>query len=53
MDDGPCNCEHEDHFDGGPGHEYMQVPAGERRAVHVGRVCDGCASSHMAPYLVS
>lgn len=48
-----CNCEHESHFDGKGGHVHMRVPAGERRAQHVGRVCDGCADTHMKPYLTA
>lgn len=48
-----CNCEHEDHWDKGLGHHaYMAAPAGERKAQHVGRVCDWCADTHMAPFLI-
>lgn len=48
---GQCNCEHGEHFDNGPGHEYLAVPSGERTARYVGRVCDKCAQTHMADYL--
>jgi len=48
-----CNCEHETHFpEKGGGHPHMAVVAGKRKAQHVGRVCDDCASTHMAEYLV-
>lgn len=49
----PCNCEHETHFGGKGGHLHMRVPAGQKRAQHVGRVCDECADTHMKSYLVA
>ncbi|MFE0472625.1 hypothetical protein ACFW2V_13520 [Streptomyces sp. NPDC058947] len=47
----PCGCEHESHMEDGDGHVYLGVRAGEQRAQHVGRVCDGCAATHMKEYL--
>lgn len=47
----PCNCEHGEHFDNGPGHDYLAAPAGSRHARYVGAVCDDCAAGHMAGYL--
>lgn len=47
----PCQCEHGEHFDGGPGHDYAGVPAGKHRASYVGPICDECAREHMADYL--
>lgn len=55
----PCNCEHTSHFDDTPAgspaphtdHEYLKVPAGNRTARYVGRICDHCADTHMAGYL--
>lgn len=50
-----CGCENTSHFpeDGGKGHPYGGVPAGQRRAEHVGPVCDDCADTHMADYLIN
>lgn len=49
-----CGCEHRNHMEGDrrEGHVYGGSPAGERKAQHVGRVCDPCAETHMAPYLI-
>jgi len=53
-----CGCEHLRHFpeDGIAGdpdaHAYMGADAGEKRAFHVGLVCDDCASTCMAGLLV-
>lgn len=50
-----CNCEHESHFDDSPGqmtdHPHMGAPAGELRAMFVGRVCDPCAYGHMREFI--
>lgn len=51
-----CQCEHADHFEAhtqrGQGvHGYLEVPAGERTARFVGRICDTCADGHMAPWV--
>lgn len=58
----PCNCESVHHYtvEDVPehseyprdGHPFMAVPAGSRRAWGVGEVCDACADTHMAPYLI-
>lgn len=52
-----CNCEHTVHFSDEHGprsdHEYMSVPACERRAMYVGRVCDHCADTHYADVIES
>lgn len=42
-----CNCEHSDHEAGG-----HSVPAGTQRADYVGAICDACASTHLAEYLL-
>lgn len=51
-----CNCEHFSHDAHGRekplGHAYQKAPAGTQRAQYVGLVCDGCASTHMAPFLL-
>lgn len=47
-----CGCEHIDHEKRGPGHRYLGVRAGSRRAQHVGLVCDECAAGHLADYLL-
>jgi hypothetical protein len=54
----PCNCEAAEHFDFDSvqfgverGHDYLAVPAGERHALYVGRICDLCADTHMKDYL--
>lgn len=47
-----CNCEHFDHFDGGPGHEYMTVAAGNQKAAFVGAICDDCAKNCLPDWLV-
>ncbi|GFG65783.1 hypothetical protein MKUB_32730 [Mycobacterium kubicae] len=44
----PCNCESVDCR-----HAYMGVPAGDVRVMYVGRVCDDCAASHLAPYVAN
>lgn len=52
----PCNCEHTNHFEDehGPqtGHHLQSVPAGKQRARYVGEICDECAVTCMAPYLI-
>lgn len=62
----PCFCESVHHFtldelpgelrnsEGvGTGHDYMAVPSTpDREAVWIGPVCEQCATSHMAPYMV-
>lgn len=54
----PCNCEHTNHFDDeyGPrvegAHVFYDVPAGTREARYVGAVCDACAETCMADYLI-
>lgn len=50
-----CGCEHVSHFpeDGGKGHPHGGAVAGQRRAEHVGPVCDDCADTHMADCLIS
>lgn len=50
----PCECEDVSHFpeDGGKGHPHGQASAGQRRAEHVGLICDDCADTHMADYLI-
>jgi hypothetical protein len=51
--DTKCQCEHIEHF---PPfikwHEYLAVPAGKQRAMHVGLICDECAATHMRGYLL-
>lgn len=41
-----------DHEGAGTGHAYLAVPAGAHRADWVGEVCDECAATHMAAYLL-
>jgi hypothetical protein len=54
----PCNCEHTNHFDDeyGPrpdgAHVFMDVSAGSYEARYVGAVCDACAQTCMADYLI-
>jgi hypothetical protein len=48
----PCQCEHAVHFEEGMAHRYLAVPAGRHRAMHVGLVCDNCASTHLHEWLV-
>lgn len=54
----PCNCEHTNHFDDDYGprvegaHVLYDVPAGTREARYVGAVCDACAQTCMADYLI-
>jgi hypothetical protein len=55
---GLCQCEHVSHFTDLPQrdasqHEYLAVPAGERRALWVGPVCDACANGHLSDLLVA
>lgn len=52
FDQARCQCEHGDHEAGGGGHPGLAWPAGVRLAMYVGRVCDGCAVTHLAEYLV-
>ena len=48
----PCNCEHMVHNAIGNGeHAMFAVPAGTHSVVFIGRVCDHCAATHMAPLL--
>lgn len=51
-----CQCEHFSHDAHGRekplGHAYQKAPAGTQRAQYVGLVCDGCASTHMAAFLL-
>jgi len=47
-----CGCEHVDHYRGGSGHPYLRAEATGKRALHVGYVCDECAETHMAEYLL-
>ena len=47
-----CQCEHADHERAGTGHRYLGVRAGTRRALHVGLICDECATGHLAGYLI-
>jgi hypothetical protein len=42
-----CNCEHEDCR-----HPYMGVTADDRSAVWIGPVCDECAETCVADFLV-
>jgi hypothetical protein len=48
-----CQCEHQRHFEGGL-HAYLSehVLAGDRRAQHVGPICDPCAEKCMKDYLI-
>ncbi|HET9867436.1 MAG TPA: hypothetical protein VFQ06_09115 [Nitrospira sp.] len=52
----PCNCEHTNHFEDeyGPqsGHHFQSVSAGKQRARYVGQICDECAVTCMAQYLI-
>lgn len=48
----PCNCENNTHFDDGPDHKYLGVPAGDRKAYFVGPICDDCANGHYADMLM-
>lgn len=52
----PCNCEHTSHFNDqyGPqtGHDHLAVEAGKNAALYVGPVCDKCAATCMADYLI-
>lgn len=48
----PCQCEHESHFHEGPGHPYQRADSGDARAAFVGPVCDLCALTCMADYLL-
>ena len=46
-----CECEHKDHFDGGPEHPYGKVPAGTIRMTAYGSfaLCDTCiAAGHQS-----
>ena len=47
MIENPCHCEHEDCH-----HAYGSVPAGTRRAMYVGLVCDVCAETHYADVML-
>lgn len=47
-----CQCEHADHERDATGHRYLGVRAGTRRALHVGLICDDCATGHLADYLL-
>lgn len=47
-----CQCEHADHEPPAAAHPYLRVRAGTRRAQHVGPVCDECADSHLADYIL-
>ena len=49
----PCQCEDISHEPGGGGHRPLAAPAGTARAMHVGAVCDECAQTHMAEYLLT
>lgn len=48
-----CNCEHTEHFGEGTlsVHDFRRVPAGDKVAYHVGRICDACATGHMRNFL--
>lgn len=48
-----CQCEHIEHEGAVGVHRYLGVPAGRRRAQHVGRICDECAHGHLTEYLLS
>ena len=61
-----CNCEHirhesraaawtPDEFADIPrdGHPYRAVPAGPRRAMFVGRVCEDCAVDCVGEYIIT
>ena len=43
-----CQCEHSRCH-----HPYLSVPAGRRKAIFVGAVCDRCADSHYADVLTT
>ena len=47
-----CQCEHIDHEHPATAHPYLGARAGTRRALHVGLVCDECATGHLADYLL-
>lgn len=49
-----CQCEHIKHFDLGAhgNHGYLSAPAGSRKAIYLGPVCDQCAATCVADYLV-
>lgn len=57
-----CQCEHVRHFPQASepefadiprdGHAYQAVDAGEHRAMFVGEVCDTCAATCVADYLI-
>lgn len=47
-----CNCENQTHFDGGPDHDYLAVPAGAYHADFVGAICDECALGHYAEFVI-
>jgi hypothetical protein len=54
LDRAMCGCEHGEHFGEGTltVHDYRDAPAGKQAARDVGRVCDACATTHMADYLL-
>lgn len=46
-----CQCEHIAHETPNEAvHPYLGTPAGDRRAIFVGPVCDDCATGHLADY---
>lgn len=51
-----CGCEHTHHFNDHYGpqtmHDHYSVPAGTQVAMYVGPICDECATTCMADYLV-
>lgn len=53
----PCQCENASHFPDLPQydpnqHGYLMVPAGDREAIFVGKICDACADSHYSDVLL-
>lgn len=62
----PCGCESWHHFADSPNgdaldaddskrvsHAYCAVPAGRHTARYVGKVCDECATEHLAQYVTN
>ena len=50
-----CQCEHEAHFgvdDHAAIHGYLKAHAGAQQAMHVGSICDACATEHLHEYLI-
>lgn len=50
----PCMCEHAIHCESPlSGHPYTEAIAGSSEALYVGAICDGCATTCMAGFLMT